>query len=105
MYPRKTTFIFKVICYIFTIINISFQFFYMVLQHLTNDELGIFLYVLCVIFNPYYLIISGLISIVAALSFMFIILCHKRHTHWLDIIMFFVNIEYIIFHMIFMASQ
>lgn len=91
--------------YIVTIINIMFQIVYMTFGRHTEIELGVFNYIFY-IFRPEYFIVSGIFSFIVngmvvilnIKSLLTFIIKSKRDFNFHDLIIFILNVEYMMFH-------
>ena len=93
----------KIFVYIFTLINLAFQIVYSTLGKKPTSELGSLKFMLY-IFRPEYLLMSGLVSLIAIIVSIFIMTSQKK-LQFLQVIAILFNIEYILYYLKLMSIQ
>lgn len=92
------------VLYLVTMVNILFQMIYMSLGDHTTSELGILRYIFYV-FRPEYMIVSGVIAFLVGCGILILIIKSIKNTHFPDIVMLLLNIEYIIYYLAMLTKQ
>ena len=90
--------------YIITIINILFQAVYMTIGKYTTSEIGILKYVFY-IFRPEYMIVSGIVAFLVGCGGLILIIKAIKNFCFSDIVVLLLNVEYIIYYLIFLMKQ
>ena len=93
----------KIFVYIFTLINLAFQIVYSTLGKMPTSELGSLTFMFY-IFRPEYMLMSGIVSLIAIITSV-IIMTSQKKLQVLQIIIILINVEYILYYLKLMSIQ